>query len=374
MTLALREMRRAKVRFGLLVASIALLVLLILFQQALQDGLITSFVGAVRNQSAPVVVYSVDGRRNLQGSVITPEVEEQIRAIEGIGDAGRLGQATVTVATSTEDGESVAVIGYDTEGLGSPTTLVEGRLPRGDAEVVALASAADRGFDVGERVTVEPGGYELEVVGLADEVGLQASTTLWADYATYERSVAAANPDARSVPPSAITLEPADGVTAAQLVERVNDAVPEAEALTRADAADRSPGVSQVRQSFQLIFLLFALVVPLVTGLFFLIVTLQKAGSLTLLRAVGVPAVALVRSLLVQASLVLLGGILLGVLVYWPLSNQVIGDIPLTFSTTAVLAWGGSLLVLGLLSTLFAARRVLAIDPIEATTGEGIGA
>src|SRR5690606_14348056 len=130
-----------------------------------------------------------------------------------------------------------------------------------------------------------------------------------------------ANPDARGAPPAVITLEPAEGVSAETLVERVNDAVPDAEALTRSDAADLSPGVSQVRQSFQLIFLLFALVVPLVTGLFFLIITLQKAGSLTLLRAVGVPAGALVRSLLFQVGIVLAVGIAVGVALYVPLSS-----------------------------------------------------
>ena len=54
-----------------------------------------------------------------------------------------------------------------------------------------------------------------------------------------------------------------------------------------------------------------------------------------------------------------------------PLSARRIGDIPLSFSTTAVVVWAVLLLALGLLSTLFAARRVLAIDPIEATTGGG---
>ena len=68
MFLALKEMARAKTRFGLLVAAIALLVFLILFQQSLQNGLITGFVGAIRNQNAPVLVYSVDGQRVVQGS------------------------------------------------------------------------------------------------------------------------------------------------------------------------------------------------------------------------------------------------------------------------------------------------------------------
>ena len=81
-------MRRAWVRFGLLIAAIGLLVFLILFQQALQSGLLTSFVGAIRNQSAPVLVYSVDGQRVLQGSVITPDLEQVVRATPGIAEIG----------------------------------------------------------------------------------------------------------------------------------------------------------------------------------------------------------------------------------------------------------------------------------------------
>lgn len=42
----------AVVRYTLLVLNLGLLVFLILFQRALQDGLITSFVGEVRNQAA----------------------------------------------------------------------------------------------------------------------------------------------------------------------------------------------------------------------------------------------------------------------------------------------------------------------------------
>ena len=53
MFLALKEMARAKVRFGLLIVAIGMLVFLILFQQSLQNGLLTSFVGAVRKPVGP---------------------------------------------------------------------------------------------------------------------------------------------------------------------------------------------------------------------------------------------------------------------------------------------------------------------------------
>ena len=109
--------------------------------------------------------------------------------------------------------------------------------------------------------------------------------------------------------PSVIGARPAAGVSADDLAARINAASDEADALTRAEAAAETPGVADVQRSFDVIFLLFALVVPLVTGLFFLIITLQKARALTLLRAIGAPAGVLVRSLLVQVVIIIGGGV-----------------------------------------------------------------
>jgi putative ABC transport system permease protein len=371
MFLAIREVRRALARFALLAASIGLLVFLILFQQTLQDGLITSIVGAIERQTAPVLVYSVDGLRNLEGSVIPPHLERQIRAVDGIGESGRLGQGTFSVRA---DGEltTAAVIGYEDERLGAPAELSAGRMPDGPGQVIALDAAADEGFGLGDRVTVEPGGEELEIVGQAEEIGLQASPTLFTTYDTFERVVRSANPDAGEVLPAAIAVTPEPGVSDAALVQRVDDAVPDAEALTRADAAAKSPGIEQIQQSFRVIFLLYGLVVPLVIGLFFLILTLQKAAALTLLRAVGVTGAALVRSLLVQVSLVLVLGIGVGIALYALVATRRLGTIPLEFQPGAVAFWSGTLFVLGIVGALVSARRVLRIDPIAATTGQGI--
>jgi putative ABC transport system permease protein len=378
MYLALKEMARSKVRFGLLVAAIALLVFLILFQQSLQNGLITSFIGAIRNQSAPVLVYSVDGQRVIQGSIITPDLEAKARAAEGVGAIGRIGQGTFTAqpesATETFD---TTIIGYDVgpdgSGLGSPSKLSEGRYPTADRE--AVASAADRvdGYDIGDRIKLLPGGLEITVVGLADDVQLNVAPTLFAPYATYEQAVRSVNPDAGGVLPNVLAMAPAPGVSNEQLVSNVNAQSVDLDALTRSRAEAETPGVSQVRQSFQLIFLLYGLVVPCVTGLFFLIITFQKANTLTLLRAIGAPAGRLVSALLVQVVAILAAGIAVGTLLYYPLSRQRLGGIPLRFETRAAIFWTILLLVLGVGSSLLAARRVLAIDPIEATTGAGVG-
>lgn len=381
MFLALKEMSRSKVRFSLLVAAIALLVFLILFQQSLQNGLITGFVGAVRNQSAPVLVYSVDGQRVIQGSVITPEMEQQVAAADGVGEVGRIGQGTFTSTPDDPAGAQreifdTTIIGYelgpDGDGLGAPTTLVDGRLPTTDFE--AVASDADRsdGFGVGSVVTLLPGGSEITIVGTASDAQLNVSPTLYVSYATYVESVRSVNPDAGDPLPNVLGVEPADGAGADAVVTAINDQSLQLDALTRSDAAAETPGVAQVQQSFNIIFLLYALVVPCVTGLFFLIVTFQKADALTLLRAIGAPARRLVAALLIQVVVIVVAGLAIGTLLYLPVSQRELGGLELSFETTAVVFWSVLLLTLGLASSLVAARRVLAIDPIEATTGAGV--
>lgn len=372
MFLALREMRRALVRFGLLVLAIALLVFLILTQQALQDGLITSFVGGIRNQSAPVLVYSVDGQRTLQGSLVTPELEGAVRSTDGVAAAARINQGTFTVRVGDDDESDAAVVGTDDPTLGVPDQLSSGRRPEAPGE--AVGSAVD--FAVGDAVTVVPsaGGEPttLRVVGLAEDVQISVTPTLFTDRDAYEAAVRSTNPEAGEVLPNAIAARPVEGVTPDALAARIDDASPQADALTRSEAADEAPGVAQVRQSFQIIFLLYGLVVPLVTGLFFLIVTLQKARSLVLLRAMGATAGVLVRALLVQVVLVVAAGLAIGVALYTPVSQARVGGLALRFDSAAVVVWSVLLLVLGLASALVSVRRVLRIDPIEATLGPGL--
>lgn len=375
MQLALREMRRAKTRFGLLIAAVALLVFLILAQQAIQTGLITSFVGALREQSAPVIVYSTDGQRALQGSIVPPPLEAQIRGVEGAAAAGRIGQGTFTVRVEGDDDLSdAAIIGAEDRSVGGIEEVDEGRPVERPGE--AVGSTGD--FEIGDRVQVVAVGVAgagegpvLEVVGLVRGAQIQVTPTLFTTWDDHVAATQTVNPEAPTVLPNAIGLRPEDGITAAELAARVNDLTEEADALTRDEAAREAPGVAQVQQSFQIIFLLFALVVPLVTGLFFLIITFQKSASLTLLRAIGIRGGALVRSLLVQVVVVIGGGLVLGTLLYLPLTRVEVGSLVLRFDGAAVGVWSALLLVLGLLSALVAARRVLKIDPYEATVGGG---
>ncbi|MGK2930367.1 MAG: ABC transporter permease [Acidimicrobiales bacterium] len=377
MLLATREIVRSKVRFGLLSGAVGLLVFLILFQQALLGGLITSFIGAVDNQDSPVLVFNDQARRNVEGSFLLPDQIEAIGQVDGVAASAPIGEATYTVEAGGELVDGV-LFGYPVDGdgddtLGAPTSLIEGRLPERPGEAVASAADADDGFDVGDVIRIAAdGGPEIEVVGLGEDLRWSVAPTLFVDYSTFEDAQRAANPEADVVFPSLVAVRPADGVDPSDLTGRIDSAVEGVEALTNTEAVESSPGVAAVNQSFQIILALAFGVVTLVVAFFFLILTVQKAKALTLLRAIGAPSSYLVRNLVVQIVGVMAAGIAVGIgLVLAVASATAGGAIEVELVPGTVLPTVAGLTVLALIGGLGAIRRVLGIDPIRATANTG---
>jgi putative ABC transport system permease protein len=372
MQLALREIRRAKLRFALLTGAVALLVFLVLFQQSLLGGLVTSFVGAIRNQDAPVLVFGDQARRTVEASFLPPEAVEAVAGVDGVARSAPLGQGTFTVKAGGETVDA-SVFGHVPGGPGQPATLSEGRRPERPFEAVASAGDADEGFGIGDRVRIvgRPD-VVVTVVGLAEDLQYSVAPTLFTWYETWAAAVRAVRPDTPAPLASLVAVEPAGGVAPQELAAAITAEVDGVEALTRDRAADESPGVQAVRQSFSIILVLALLVVALVVGFFFVILTVQKARALTLLRAVGAPDSYLVRNLLAQVATVLLGGVMLGaLLVVLVRAVTPTGGVPVELDPRTALPTLGLLCGLGLLGGLVAARRVLRLDPLSATSGGG---
>ena len=129
MRLALREIRRSKVRFSLLTVAIGLLVFLAFFMQTLLVNLLGFFTGALEHQSATVLVYGEDARRSLEGSSVTPGQIAAVGAVPGVGSSGPLGERSFTVTANGKEVDAI-LFGYDLGGPGEPTKLANGLLPQ----------------------------------------------------------------------------------------------------------------------------------------------------------------------------------------------------------------------------------------------------
>jgi putative ABC transport system permease protein len=378
MRLALREIRRSKVRFILLTVAIGLLVFLAFFMQTLLVNLLGFFTGGLEHQSATVLVYGKDARRSLEGSVVTPAQVAAVGAVDGVGASGPLGERSFTVRANGEDVDAI-LFGYDLGGPGAPTRLASGRLPQRAGEGVGSSIDAEQGFGVGDTVEIVPGGagagtpLPIRIVGTADESRFSVLPTVFVSWDTYTAAAKVANPAATTVLPSAVAVIPAQGVAPAELAARIDREVAGIDALTRDQAVSEAPGVSSVSQSFSLIIGLTYIVITIVIGFFFVILTVQKTASLTLLRAIGADTRTLVGALFVQVLIVvvLAMGIGAGILALAALGSSPV--FPISADPALVARVGATILVLALLAAIVAARRIARIDPIDAVNRPSLG-
>ncbi len=374
--IAIRELRRARLRFSLFAGAVGLLVYLILFQQVLLGALLQGFTGALERQSGTVLVYGAEARKNVEGSVLPPATVAAVAAVPGVEAAAPLGEGTFTITAGAPgrapEQVDATVIGFVPDQPGTPTAIVDGRLPARDGEAVASREDAAKGFGLGATVQLAAGGDPLTVVGLTDRSRFSVAPTLWVPYSSYERLRRTVNPDATAVFPTLVAVRPTAGTDPATVAKAITAAVPRTEALTREQAASEAPGVAAVKLSFSMILGLAFLVVTLVIGFFFVILTTQKAPSLTLLRAVGAPSGFLVRNLLVQVALVVGTGIALGVGLLVA-STRGGGALPLTVEPRTVAVTAAALAVLAFASAAVAMIRILRIDPHDVVGRPSLG-
>lgn len=364
LALAVREVTRRSGRFVLLAVAVSVLVFFLVFQQGLLSGLVTQFVGAIRNQDSDLLVYDDQARRNLQASVVAPGLVDEVAEVDGVAAAGPLGTATFTVDTDVERTDA-QLFGYELDAPGGPREVESGRLPEGPGEAVADAGAG-AGFEIGDVVTVAGSGPSLTVVGTARDVAFSVTPTLFTSFDTYVEARTAQNPDAVEVPPSAVAVIVEPGAEVEEVAAAIDGAVDGVDPLTRAEAEAEAPGVSAVQQSFSLILALGYVVVAVVVGFFFLILTTQKLDQLTLLRALGVPRSRLVVVILAQVvAIVAVALVLGGGGAVWLLSTGAAG-IDAALPTAELAGAMAVVTVLALLAAGASVRRVGRIDPARA--------
>ncbi len=369
MYVAFKEIRRSLGRFTLLSLAVALLVLLLLFFQAVAGSLTSGLTGGLESTSADVLVYDLQARRNPANSLIPSSVEAQASEVPGVAAVSPIG---LSVFTGTTDGKEldVQLVGGDPTGPSMPADIAEGRLPQASGEALFSGSSFDDPIDIGRNVTVE--GIAFEVVGTADDAAFNLLPTLYVpfdDFASASQTRAGAPIE---VAPSLLGVEVVDGADPVAVAESLTRSVNGIEALERSAAVGALPGVGQITQSFNILYLLLYIVVAIVTGVFFLILTVQKQDALVLLRAVGASSGDIVASVLMQVLVVVGVGAVIGTAVttgLLELSRDVLGA-SLDPTTTAQSV--AAIVVIGLLASVGAVRRVLAIDPVQATVSGGI--
>lgn len=360
-SLAWSEMRRAKLKFGLLTVAVSLLVFLVLFLSTLSSSLVNSFTGAIKGLDADVIAYSDIARDNIQGSRLAPYIVDDVRAVPGVRAAGPVATTTVTGSVAGTESD-LALFGFDPGQPGQPTALEAGRLPQDVGEAAVDAT----GVEVGDTVEIPIKGKEpmvLDVVGTLRGAQFSAAPTAYVTMQTYADYTLGVNPSAPFVPINAVAVDAPD---VAALVRALNDSDLPITAYALDDAVAKIPGVESVSQTFGILVGLTFVISVVVVGFFFLILTVQKLKVFTLLRAAGASTGSLARSVSTQIAAVVLGASALAVLLVLGALKGVSTGIPVVLSPGLVIGTVLAVLAASLLAGLLSVRRIVKLDPASA--------
>lgn len=361
MNLALIEMRRSKLRFGLLTAAVSLLVFLVLLLTTLSSALVNSLTGALKGLDTDVLVYSDNARDNLQASRLNPEVVAAVDAVPGVAAAAPL--TTLTTSAPLADGtDDLQLIGFAPGQPGAPTGLVEGRLPQA-ADEVAMDGG---GFAIGDTLTLAATGQQLEVVGLLRGAQFAATPTGYVDPRVTEAVIKALNPKAPFAPINAVAAGTEPGADPQEVAARISEAVAGTKGYTPEQAAAKIPGIESITQSFGILVGLTFVIGIVVIGFFFLILTVQKMKPFTLLRAIGASSGRLSRTVATQIAVVVLGASAIAVALTLLAVRGLNTGIPVALSPGLVAGTVAAVLVFSLLAGLLSIRRIGRIDPFTA--------
>lgn len=351
MFVALRDLRFARGRFVLIGSVVALITVLVGFLSGLTGGLAAQNVSAVLALPADRIVFSApvggDAAISFSDSMITSEQAKDWAATDGVTAARPVG-ITQTRGESGDTRAAIALFGVEPG--------FDANAPTGDGRLSLSAPAADAlEVVVGDVVTIAGVDYTVEAV---DGDGWYSHTPVvqmtLSDWQRY--SAATGTPDAYA------TVLAVSGSPDWDAADTANTTVSESAwgSLTALSAFR-----SEIGSLLLMVALLFG-ISGLVVGAFFTVWTMQRAGDVAVLKALGASTRSLVGDALGQAGIVLVAGIGTGLTVVALLGLVAGESLPFMLSPITTLVPGVIMAVLGLAGAAFALRSVTAADPLTA--------
>ena len=354
MFVAWRDLRFARGRFVLIGSVVALITLLVGFLAGLTGGLAAQNVSAVLALPGDRIVlqHPASGQASFSESAIAPSTVQAWRDAPGVDEVLPVG----IVQGKAGLGDTTAAVALFGPPSGAAPSAVTDLAPGADDEIGLSAGAAKDlgGATVGDRVSILGGTYTVASVGgdawyshtpvivLTPEAWAQVDQRMGGDGEATALAVTG-DPDWDAI------AERTDTVAQSPLLS-----------LLALDAFK-----SEIGSLGLMIAMLFG-ISALVVGAFFTVWTMQRSGDVAVLKALGATTPSLVRDALGQASVVLVVGIGVGMLIVVGLGTLAGQALPFLLSPLTTLAPAAVMAVLGLAGAAVALRNVTKPDPLTA--------
>ena len=370
MFLAVRELVFARTRVLLMGSVIALISVLMVILSGLSSGLVDDGVSGLERTPVDAFAFAEGTKSDsaFSRSVVTAEEAEAWAARPDVANAELMGNAIVNAHTGGGMAIDLTLFGI-TPGSFLEPAAAEGTQLSGTHDIILSSTARDEGVEVGDTITVDRLGTELSVVGFTEDKRTFGHVDIaYVPLSTWQE-INAGTPagevtDAREYEQaSVVAIRGTDG----EPDLAAGDAAAGTATKTVEDSFDSSPGYTAETMTMSMIIAFLYAISALVVGAFFSIWTVQRLRELAVLRAMGASTGYLMRDSILQAAVILVGSVAVGVLIGLGLGSGLEGTgMPFSLQTGPILQGAILLIVLGLVGAGIAIVRITRINPLTA--------
>ncbi|PRI12133.1 ABC transporter permease [Leucobacter massiliensis] len=379
MFLALRELRYARGRFGLMGAVVALIAILVVTLSGLSSGLVNDGVSGLK--SMPVSAFAFDEGTKTDNAFSRSVVDaEQLAAwqqVDGVADAEPVGAGMVNASLGDGTQIDLSLFGIEPGSALAPE-LSEGENFSSLSGVVLSETARDEGVGLGDIITLDRVDTELRVVGFTEGQTTFGHVDMAFLHLDTWRLIAAG-----AAQPGSPTQEQVDALASelasviaihaepgGELDLAAGDASAHTSSVPLEESFNSSPGYEAETLTLSMIQVFLYAICALVVGAFFTVWTIQRQHELAVLRAIGASGRYLLRDSLVQAAILLVAFTGIGVAAGVGLGAAMPAGMPFALEAGPVIIATATTIVLGLLGAAVAVLRIIRVDPLTALGGQ----
>ncbi|MBS4223828.1 ABC transporter permease [Lederbergia citrea] len=355
MFLAWQEIKKNKLRFTLITAILMLVSYLVFFLSGLATGLASLNREAVDKWKASAIVLTDESDKSLYQSFMSIDQLNDIKAKE----TAVIGQLN-TIASNGENKQNISLFGINKEGFLMPN-VTEGKAFEKANEVIAGDSLKDKGFKLGDKLSLSSSDQYLTIVGFTDHARFNAAPVLYADLATFHAVKFGEAADQKKDQINGIVVK--DG-SISNLTENADLDTIEIESFIQS-----LPGYTEQKLTLNfMIYFLFG-ISSIIVAIFLYVLTVQKISMFGVMKAQGISNYYLSWSVVAQTFILAFIGTALGFAFTLVSGAFLPAAVPVSFDLTLMVFYGCILMLVATAGAVFSVLTIVRIDPLKAIGG-----
>ncbi|MBA6007555.1 ABC transporter permease [Staphylococcus aureus] len=347
MFLAWNEIRRNKLKFGLIIGVLTMISYLLFLLSGLANGLINMNKEGIDKWQADAIVLNKDANQTVQQSVFNKkDIENKYKKQATLKQTGE-------IVSNGHQKDNVLVFGVEKSSFLVPS-LIEGHKATKDNEVLADETLKNKGFKIGDTLSLSQSDEKLHIVGFTESAKYNASPVIFTNDAT----IAKINPRLTGDKINAVVVRDTNWKD-----KKLNQ---ELEAVCINDFIENLPGYKPQNLTLNFMISFLFVISATVIGIFLYVMTLQKTSLFGILKAQGFTNGYLANVVISQTLILALFGTAFGLLLTGVTGAFLPDAVPVKFDVLTLLVFAIVLMIVSVLGSLFSILTIRKIDPLKA--------